>query len=182
MRQLFITSFLFLSVLLPGTQAAAQTPLANREPGLWELRLVGGTGLASIALGVQQMFKSLPESQRKQMEHMLGRKGPELPTVIRQCLTPEMARADLKTHLRSQGVECSQLDWQESGGNGQFSFACTNPDGNWTGEGRIWDATARSFNSAAKVQGHYQGQPVTLDMQHEARWLGADCKGVSTAQ
>jgi len=164
--------------VLPFAAAGAQTPLANRAPGLWELRLVDGSRLASIALGVQQAFRNLPEAQRRQMEQLMGSQGLKLPTVIRQCLTPELARSDLKTVLADHDIECSEFEWQESGGSGHFSFVCSNPDGDWTGQGRISDATGRSFNSEATVQGKYRGQPVSLDMKHEARWLGADCGDV----
>ena len=105
-----------------------------------------------------------------------------LPTVIQQCLTPELARSDLKTLLAEHDIQCSELEWQESAGSGRFSFVCTNPDGDWTGQGRIANATARSFNSEASVQGKYKGQPVSLDMKHEARWLGPDCGNVRPPQ
>ena len=155
----------------------AQAPFENREPGLWELRLVDGSRLASLALGVQDMLKNLPEGQRRQMEQLMGTPGLDLnlPTVIRQCLTPDMIRGDLKTQLAREDIECSELDWRESGGTGRFSFVCSNPQGDWTGDGRIWDATPRSFKSKASVQGKYKGQPVALDMEHEAKWLGPDC-------
>lgn len=175
MRHAIVSSFLCVLSLVPLAGASAQTPLANREPGLWELRLVDGSSLASVALGVQQALGGLPEAQRRQVEKLMGGTGVKLPTVIRQCLTPEMAQADLKTQLAQHNVQCSELDWQESAGEGRFSFVCTNPDGDWTGQGTISNATARSFNSDAKVQGKYKGQPVSLDMKHEARWLGPDC-------
>lgn len=156
--------------------ATAQTPLANREPGLWELRLVDGSNLASLALGVEQVVRNLPEAQRRQMERLMGgASGLKLPTVIQQCLTPELARSDMKSLLAEHDIACSELDWQESAGSGRFSFVCRNPEGEWTGQGRIHDATARSFNSQANVQGTYKGQQVSLDMKHQARWLGPDC-------
>lgn len=179
MHHTVLSSLLCASLcVVPVAVANAQTPLANQEPGLWELRLVDGSSLASIALGVQQMLKGLPEAQRRQMEQLMGNKGVELPTVIRQCLTPEMARSDLKTQLTSHGIQCQELEWQEAPDGGRFSFVCTNPQGDWTGQGRVRDATARSFQSEATVQGKYKGQPVSLDMKHEARWLGADCGDV----
>ena len=167
---------------MPAAAADAQTPLANREPGLWELRLVNGSSLASIALGVQQALKNLPEAQRRQVEQLMGGSALEVPTVIRQCLTPEMARGDLKSQLASHDIECSELEWQESAGSGRFSFVCSNPDGDWTGQGRIWDATAKRFKSEANVQGKYKGQRVSFDMEHDAQWLGPDCQGVKPPQ
>lgn len=68
------------------------------------------------------------------------------------------------------------------GGSGRFSFVCTNPEGDWTGQGRIENATARSFDSEATVQGKYKGQRVSLDMKHEARWIGPDCGTVKPGQ
>lgn len=158
--------------------SVAQTPLANREPGLWEIRMVDGSNLASIALGAQQVLKNLPEAQRRQVEQLMGGTKVQLPTVTQQCLTSEMARSDIKSQLAAHDIDCSELEWEEAGGSGRFSFVCTNPQGDWTGQGHIWDATAKSFKSEASVQGKYQGQRVSLDMKHEARWLGADCKGV----
>ena len=183
MHRFVLTVMVFLTSSMPFAGAAAQTPLANREPGLWELRLVDGSSLASLALSVEQAFKNLPDAQRKQMERLMGGSNRvALPTVIQQCFTPELARSDLKTLLAEHDVQCSELEWQESAGSGRFSFVCTNPDGDWTGQGRIENATARSFNSEATVQGKYKGQPVTLDMKHEARWLGPDCGDVKPLQ
>lgn len=179
---LFSSLAAVLSALMPAAAAFAQTPLANREPGLWELRLVDGSRLASMALGMQQALKNLPESRRRQMEQLMGGAGIELPTVIRQCLTPDMARSDLKPQLAAHDIHCSELEWQEAGDSGRFSFVCSNPQGHWTGQGRIWDATAKHFMSEASVQGKYKGQQLAFDMKHEARWLGSDCQGVKPAR
>lgn len=164
--------------LAPWAGAFAQSPLENREPGLWEVRLVDGSSLASLALGVQKAVTNLPEGQRKQMEQLLGGSSLKLPTVTRYCVTPDMKRADFKTELARQNVNCSELDYQESGGTGRFAFVCTNPDGDWTGEGKVSEATAKQFRTDAKVQAKYKGQRLAWDMTHEGRWLGADCQGV----
>lgn len=181
MHRLLLSLSLCMSCLAPPA-VSAQTPLANRKPGLWELRLVDGSSLATLALGVEQALKNLPEAQRRQMERLMGGGALKPPTVIQQCLTPELARSDLKNLLAEHEIKCSELDYQESAGSGRFSFVCSNPDGDWTGEGRIHNATARSFNSEATVQGKYQGRPVTLDMKHEARWLRPDCGNVKPVQ
>ena len=180
MRRIFFSTLLWAAACagLMST-AAAQTPLANRAPGLWEIRLIDGSSLASIALGVQQALKNLPEGQRKQMEQLMGGTSLKLPTVIQHCVTPDMVNKDLKTEL-ARHDQCSELEWQEAGGSGRFSFVCTNPDGDWTGEGRIWDASEKSLKSETKLQGKYQGQRVALDMEHHAEWLGPDCQGTQT--
>lgn len=171
-----------LACLGIGSVSFAKTPLADREPGLWELRLVEGSSLAALALGLQDAVRNLPEAQRRQMEKLMGGSGLQLPTVIRQCLTPEMARKDLKAELADRRIDCSELNWQQSGDGGRFTFVCTNADGDWTGQGRIWDASATRFKSEATVQGRYRGQPVSLEMKHEAQWLGPDCKAAKTPQ
>lgn len=166
------------SAIAPLASAATTNPLAVREPGLWEIRLVDGTSLASVALGVQQALRNLPESQRQQMQAIVGGKSLDIPTVIHQCLTPELARSDVNTLLAKENIQCSELEWQESGGIGRFHFVCSNPEGDWTGQGRISNASARSFDAESTVQGKYKGQRLAMDMKHEARWLGADCGDV----
>lgn len=173
---LLVAAAVSASWLIPA--AHAQTPLANREPGLWELRLVDGTRLAAMALSMERTLKSLPEERRRQMMQLMGGSDITLPTVIRQCLTPEMARSDIRPQLAEHDIHCSTLEWQESGDSGEFSFVCTNPQGKWSGKGRISDATPRSFTSQASVEGTYRGQQLAFDMTHEARWLGADCGDV----
>lgn len=173
----FVKCLAVLALCSGATQLShAQTPLSRQEPGLWEVRLVEGDSLASIALGVQQTLQNLPEAQRRQLERLMGRGGVMLPTVIRHCLPPEMAQKDIRAELTAREIECSEFEWQESADGGRFSFVCRNKDGDWTGHGRITGATPRSFRSEAKVQGRYRGQPVSLDMKHEARWLGPDCQ------
>ena len=162
----------------PLTAAADPSPLANREPGLWEVRLVDGSSLASVALGVEKAVTGLPENQRKHVERLLGGSPINLPTVTRYCVTPAMKEADFKSELVKQGINCSQLEYQEAGGNGRFAFVCTNVDGDYTGEGRITEATAKHFRAQAKVQAKYKGQRLAWDMTHEGQWLGSDCMGV----
>lgn len=181
-QRLVLSLTLIMSGLIPLTTASAQTPFANREPGLWELRLVDGSSLASLALGVEQAFKNLPEAQRRQMERLMGSSSVKMPTVIQQCLTPELARSDAAALLAEHDIKCSKLDWQEAGDGGTFAFACTGPDGDFTGEGRIFNASPRRFNSEASVQGKYKGQPAAMDMKHEARWISADCGNVKPAR
>lgn len=181
--RIVLTLAVAASALAPLAAAASpKNPLAERETGLWEIRLVGGTSLASVALGVQQALRNLPEAQREQMRTIVGGKSLDIPTVIHQCLTPELARSDPKTLLASHDIQCSELEWQESGGSGRFHFVCTNPDGDWTGEGRISNASARSFDAESSVQGKYKGQRVAMDMKHEGRWLGPDCGDVKPAR
>lgn len=181
MQRTVIMLALMATALAPVGTALAKPPLANREPGLWEIRLVDGNSLASVALGIEQALQNLPESQRQQMQAIVGGKSLQLPTVIQQCLTPELARSDLKTLLATHDIQCTELEWQESGGSGRFHFVCSNPEGDWTGEGRISAATGRSFDSDARVQGKYRGQRVAMDMKHQARWLGPDCGAVKPA-
>lgn len=177
-RALFVACVAAVPFLVFISPASAQTPLANREPGLWELKLVDGTRLAAMALSLEQTLKGLPENRRRQMQQLMGGSDITLPTVIRQCLTPEMARSDIKPQLAEHGIECSQLDWKETGNSGQFAFVCTNPQGTWSGQGTVSNATARSFTSDMSVHGAYKGQQLAFDMTHEAKWLGADCKDV----
>jgi Protein of unknown function (DUF3617). len=170
----FLCAAIFFAPLMAN---AASSPLTLREPGLWEIRLVDGSSLAGLALGVQQAVTGLSAEQRKQVERLLGSSAVKLPTVMRYCVTPDMKKVDFKTELAKRNINCSELDYQEAEGSGRFNFVCTSPDGDWTGEGKILDASAKHFRTEAKVQAKYRGQRLAWDMTHEGQWMGADCQG-----
>jgi len=179
LRRVMFVSLAFLGLSVSALPAAqAQKVLAERQPGLWELRLVEGTSLANMALQAEQLLKNMPPAQRQQMEKLLGAKALPLASVMRYCVTPDMTRTDLRSELIKHDVECSELEWQEGGGQGRYSFVCSHPDGDWTGEGRLSNATAKHLRAETRVQGKYRGQRLAMEMTHEAKWLGDDCKDV----
>jgi len=183
LRNTLVSSLFILGVaLFPSSGAWAQKVLAERQPGLWELRLVEGTSLANMALQAEQLLKNMPQAQRQQVEKLLGAKALPLASVTRYCITPEMTQADLRSELAKHDVQCAELEWQEGAGHGRYAFVCSHPEGDWTGEGKLSNVSSTHLRAETRVQGKYRGQRLAMDMTHEANWLGHDCKDVKPLQ
>ncbi|MBV6273244.1 DUF3617 domain-containing protein [Alcaligenaceae bacterium CGII-47] len=160
--------------------AAASQTLTPREPGLWEIRIDKGSQMANAMKGMADMLQNIPAAQRKQMEQMMKDSGVSLsnPTVIKQCVTPEMAARGFEPQMDDADMKCTSKMKDVSKTESQFSFSCQGPEGKLEGEGRVLDATAKSYKTEMKMSGDIEGQPVSMDMAHEGRWLGKDCQGI----
>ncbi|NYT61800.1 DUF3617 domain-containing protein [Alcaligenaceae bacterium] len=174
-----ISALLLLPFVFSAGVASAQL-LENREPGLWEIKTNKGSPMAAMLEGVQDMLKSMPPAQRKQMEQMMQSKGVSVsePTVVRQCLTPELIAREFQPYDNDPSMKCSNKVQKVSASEINFTFSCKNSSEKWNGDGRIWDATPKSYKSDMTMGGVVEGRPVKMSMSHEARWLGADCKGL----
>lgn len=130
--------------------------------------------------GMQDTLQQMPEAQRKQMEQMMAESGVNLakPNSVRECITPEMAKRGFEPAMDDVDMTCSEVEWSGSKSESRYVMACSSPDGDWEVRGRIWDATSKSYNNEMTMVGNVEGQPVTMDMTHEARWLSADCGDV----
>ncbi|WP_368644338.1 DUF3617 family protein [Castellaniella ginsengisoli] len=134
--------------------------------------------------GMQETLAQMPEAQRKQMEQMMAQSGASFtqPNVLRQCLTVEAAKGEFKPTVDDAGMQCSEVDWHGSRTEGRYSMNCTNADGEWKIDGRIWDATSKSYKSEMTLHGVVDNQPVSIEMSQAARWVGADCQGIQPLQ
>lgn len=168
-----------LALLLLAQSAVAQ-PLVQREAGLWEIKTSQDSPQVAAMQGMQAALQNMPAAQRKQMEQVMQESGVSLtePTVIKQCLTPEMAKRAFEPAIDDADMQCTNNLRTISATEASFSFTCNNADGQWQGKGRIWDATPRSYQSEMTMQGKVQGQPIKMSMRHQARWQGKDCKGL----
>lgn len=165
--------------LLAAGIACASPRMPEREPGLWELRM-SQDALGDMLKSAQAAMKGMPEEQRKMLEEMMAGSGVMLgqPNIIRECVTPEMVKSEFEPVIDDPGMKCSGMKWSGSASEGSYTMTCTNADGTWDIEGRIWDATSRSYKSTMTMKGTVNGQPVSTTISHEARWVGADCQGV----
>lgn len=160
--------------------AFADNPLPESEPGLWEITMSQNSAMDAVMQGMQETLQQMPEAQRKQMEQMMAESGVNLtqPNVVRECITPEMAKRGFEPVVEDVDMTCSDAEWSRSRNQSHYVMTCTGPDGEWTVRGRIWDATSKRYKSEMTLEGSAEGQPVSMDMTHEARWLGADCGAV----
>lgn len=174
------TSVLGFMSLVLATGVAFAHPLEKREPGLWEITTNQNTAVTAMMDGMQEILKNLPPAQRKQMEQMMQSKGVSMsdPTVIKQCLTPELIAREFQPYSNDPEMQCSSTAKDVSGSETKFNFSCSNGEEKWKGKGRVWDATPTRYKGEMTMEGMVEGRPINMSMTHEARWLGADCKGL----
>lgn len=179
MRVHLTLRFAIVAALSIGTVSAQV--LQQRDPGLWEIRMNQGSPMAAMMQSMQDMLGAIPAEQRKQMEAMMGKSGISVsqPDVIKQCLTPEMAARELEPYINDDpDTDCTTTNKKHTKNTAEFTYTCSTPEGKLNGKGRIWDATSKGYKSEMLMEGKVNGQPVKMDMGHEARWVSADCQGV----
>ncbi len=175
----FVTGSVTLALSLFAGVVASQT-LQQRDPGLWEIRMNQGSPLAAVMQSMEGMLEGMPPAQRKQMEQMMQQSGASLaePTVIKQCVTPEMAARDFQSYSDDPDMDCTTTSQKMSGTEGEFAFTCQSDEGEWKGQGRIWDVSAKHYKSEMTMEGTVEGRPLKVDMSHDAKWVSSDCQGV----
>ncbi len=171
------------SVLTTVLMALSSAVMAqsSTKPGLWEMssKMSSPTNpqMAKQMEEAQKMMASMPPAQRKQMEEMMAKQGVNMSmgaggvTVLKQCITPEMAsRPPVE---QRQG--CT-YKFSESGATQNFSFQCTNPPGD--GAGQVTFVDADNYTGKMRINTVQNGKKETMDMQTSGKFLGANCGAI----
>jgi hypothetical protein len=179
MRIANIKSFsLVVSGLFISSVALAQS---NTKPGLWEItsKMSSPTNpqMAKQMEEAQKMMASMPPAQRKQMEEMMAKQGISMSpaaggaTAMKLCITPEMASRPPVEERQGCTYKFSQ-----SGATHNFSFQCTNPQGD--GEGQIVFANADNYTGKMRFNSIERGKKESMDLQTTGKFLGANCGAI----
>lgn len=165
-----------LGLQWPGLVAAN----TNASPGLWEQRFVLKSGSAEVTAAMaqmQQQLAAMPPAQRQQMEQMLAAQGISLPSAgggpgvqLRFCLTPEQAA---KNELPPPDERCTHRITERSSSLLRMSVEC--PAEKTRGEGEFRFESPRAYAGRFKMQREEAGQVQAVEMELQARWIGADC-------
>jgi hypothetical protein len=183
-----------------GTATFALPALAQKvAPGLWETTLtmkMQGPQMDAAMAQMQEHLAKLTPEQRQQMEAMMAGRGVQpgvaggvgvgtglglmagKPTVVKSCITSEMAaREELP---QSQG-NCRQVSKERSGNTLKFKYTCTG-ESTSSAEGQFTLISDKAYSGRMVMEGVTRGQPHKMDVEQQARWLGADCGDVKPPQ
>lgn len=168
-----------LALGLAAGPALSQT-LVQREPGLWEIQVDKSSQVADAMRSMAKILELMPAAQRQQMEKMMKNSGVSStdPTLIKQCVTPEMAARGFVPYVDEPDVKCTTTTQNVSGTEGKFTFTCQSPEGTFKGNGRVLDAKPKSYRSEMTAEGTVSGLPMKMDINTQAHWLGKDCQGI----
>jgi hypothetical protein len=158
-------------------QAQAAPPI---KTGLWEIQPKGmGPGGMPPELAAQ--MSKMPPEARKQMEAMMRSRGVEMSAggqmALKVCLDEESLRKDTWNQAREG---CTHEVTERSNAVWRWKGQCAQPPSTLEGETRFTGATA--YTSSVRVTTERKGKTATQEFSAEAKWLGADCKGVPPIQ
>jgi Protein of unknown function (DUF3617) len=169
------------ALLCLSVSAAAQTRL---QPGLWEQtqQMKSGSGQMEAQMAqAQAQMAAMPPEQRKMVEQMMAQRGVGLgsaPASVRLCLS--QAQTEGGEVPRADG-RCTHQVSQRSGNRMHYSFQCSgNPPS--SGEGDYTINSPTSYTSQMTVKTVVKGQPETIQMTQQGRFISADCGALKPIQ
>ena len=171
-------------ILLLAFAFLSPSALAQKmAPGLWEQSMTMKTQSGQMEAGMAKMKEEMarvPPEQRKMVEEMMKQRGMGAAaaggggnaTTVKVCITPEQAARDEMP--QQQRGDCKQLSKERSGNTVKVKFACTGEHAS-TGEGEYTLISDKAHKGHTVVDTKIQGKAERIEMDHSARWLGADC-------
>ena len=155
------------------------------SPGLWETTMAmkaQGGEMEAAGAKMQEQMAAMPPEQRKMMEEMMAKRGVAVSgggmnTSVRSCISKERAeRGDLPEQGERER-NCKRDSVERSGSTVKFKISCSNPPSTGAGEFTFSSDKAYSGKLVFDTQAH--GKPQRMEMQQQAKWLGADCGSVA---
>jgi hypothetical protein len=174
---------LFYLAALAGSCLALPASAQNIKPGLWEVsnKMQSADGRLEKAMSeMQKQMASMGPDQRKMMEDMMAQQGVNLSgiagggVIVKMCMTPEMV-AQGQVPMQTQG-SCTTSHSKTGANSMGIKFECTEPPSH--GEGTVSFTGDTSYAMTMRVTSSAGGNPQTLTMNANAKWLGADCGNI----
>lgn len=173
---------LLLASFLSATAHAAE-PAPPIKPGLWEItttsQQIDGQAMPDIGAQMAEQLKAMPPAMRQQIEAQMKSKGVQMApgqrggTAVRTCVSKESL--DQNRWQATQG-DCKSQITERSGKTWKWKVSCTQPPSQ--GEGSTTFISPEAYTNDMRMTMSGQGQPQTMTMKHQARWVSADCGGL----
>jgi hypothetical protein len=151
------------------------------RPGLWEHQATMKTGSGQMEAAMARMKEQLdamPPEKRKQIEDAMGRQGlgagmpaAGQPMTVKVCLSAEQAA---RNEIPQQQGQCKQTGSTRSGNTVKFKLECSGPR-KATGEGEFTLISDKEHKGRVTMTSERKSREDTMEMEHHARWLAADC-------
>ena len=166
---------LLLIACLAATGLAGAAQPTDIRPGLWEFRstrlnIAGLPDMSAQMAQAQQYLRSLPPDMRRMVEQQMAARGASLGNdgTVRSCITPAQAKSDTIFSGKTEG-NCTLDKVTKSGSTVRGHLTCTQPTATGNFEANV--QTPERFTTRV----HMNSQRGDMQMDTDARWLGADC-------
>jgi hypothetical protein len=150
------------------------------KPGLWEIttdsRTVNGKAMPDMTSKMAEQMQKLPPDVRAKMDAQMKAHGVQMTPSsggqmgVRMCITKDMLD---KNQWQKTDSHCENTSQSHTGTTWSWKFKCTQPPSE--GEGTTTFQSADAYASDVHMSSQHNGQPVSIDMKHHGKWLGADC-------
>jgi hypothetical protein len=147
------------------------------KPGLWQVateRLVDGQKMQMPDMAAQ--MQNMPPEARKQMEAMMKQRGVDMSGGagnMKICMTREQLD---EGRWRSDEGRCKTDFLSRTATQWKWRSVCTQPPSESEGEANI--ASPERYTVKVTTTSQRKGEPRSMQMTMNARWLGADCGDV----
>lgn len=173
--------------MLLGTQPLSVLAAPPIKAGLWEIttdsQQLNGKPLPDMSAQMNDPMKRMPPEMRAQIEAQMKARGVQMAPgtgsagmAVRTCITQEMLNQN--RWQKSEG-QCQNTEMKQNGSTWSWKFTCTQPPGE--GEGRTTFKGSEAYTSDLRITTQRKGQAQTMTMKHHAKWVSADCGGLSPA-
>lgn len=179
-RRLALGLVFFASPLFASDVSAADFP--DIKPGLWDQRMAieseGGEleqAMAQAKQEMEQQLASMPPEQRQMMEQMMMEHGLSFDLSdqrFQSCVTEEQVEAG---ELNFTEEDCDETIVSRNDKHIEVEFVC--PESG-RGRGEMTLHSDAHYTGRFQVETEMEGQPVTLNLRHEGRWVQDDCGDV----
>jgi hypothetical protein len=153
---------------------------STTKPGLWEItsKVSSPTNpqMTKQMEEAQKAMASMPPAQRKMMEEMMAKQGinmsmgagPGGATLIKVCISPEMANRPPVEQRQGCTYNFSQRSNVHN-----FNFKCANPPSD--GEGEVVFSGSEAYEGKMRVNAVQNGKKDTIDVATTGKFLGTNC-------
>lgn len=165
------------SPLLASNLAAVDFP--DIKPGLWDQRMAieseGGElerAMAQVKEEMEQQLANMSPEQRQMVEQMMMDHGVSFDLKdqrFQSCVTKEQVEAGA---LNFTEEDCDEKIVSRDDKHFQVEFDC--PESG-RGRGEMTLHNDGHYTGRFQVETEMEGEPVTLNLRHEARWIQDDC-------
>lgn len=179
-RRLILGVAFLASSLLATSALAADFP--DIKPGLWDQRMAieseGGEleqAMAQAKEAMEAQLANMPPEQRQMMEQMMTDQGFSFDLSdqrFQSCVTEEQVEAG---ELNFTEEDCDETIVSRDDKRIEVEFVCPETG---RGRGEMTLHNDAHYSGQFQLETEMEGQPLTLNLQHEGRWVQDDCGDV----
>ncbi|MFY9559809.1 MAG: DUF3617 domain-containing protein [Terriglobales bacterium] len=151
--------------------AAGKIQPLDVKMGLWEVTHTSAmTGMPSLP---PEALANMTPEQRAMMEATMRKQSNLRPTAEKECMTKE--KMDKNSIFDTDSKECTRTVVSSSGSKLEMKIQCVHEGHKMDGTFRLDVINSENVKGTVQVSSTDPGQPVKINSNFTAKWLGRAC-------